>query len=58
VPRQTKAETPKPARVHLLDTNIILRFLIGDDPPQAALVAIIGKKDRNRLIVEGEVFEL
>ena len=36
MPRHKRAELPKPAPVHLLDTNVILRFLIGDDPPKAS----------------------
>jgi predicted nucleic-acid-binding protein len=33
VPRRKKAERLAPT--HLVDTNVLLRFLIGDDPPKA-----------------------
>jgi predicted nucleic-acid-binding protein len=35
VPRRRKSKPPS-LPVHLLDTNVILRYLIGDDAPRAA----------------------
>jgi predicted nucleic-acid-binding protein len=36
VPRRKKAKSPPSTALHLIDTNVILRFLIGDDPAKAA----------------------
>jgi uncharacterized protein len=41
VPRRKKRERRPAAPVHLLDTNVILRFLIGDDQPKAARAAAL-----------------
>src|SRR6266436_3878109 len=35
MPRRGKAKA-SPVPLHLLDTNVILRYLIGDDPPRAS----------------------
>lgn len=52
MPRPKKAK-PATTPTRLLDTNVILRFLIGDDPPQAARAsALMGRVERNELIVE------
>jgi predicted nucleic acid-binding protein len=36
VPRRTKGKKQQEIPAHLIDTNVILRFLIGDDQPKAA----------------------
>jgi predicted nucleic-acid-binding protein len=35
VPRRKKADQVGAVSVHLIDTNVLLRFLIGDDPAKA-----------------------
>lgn len=44
MPRRKKGEGRPAAPVHLLDTNVILRFLVGDDPPKAARAAALMKR--------------
>ena len=53
MPRRKKAE-PRPAvPEHLADTNILLRFLIGDDPPKAArATALMGRVERAEEVLE------
>jgi predicted nucleic acid-binding protein len=41
VPRRKKVNSPQSTPLHLIDTNVILRFLIGDDPPKAARAAAL-----------------
>lgn len=43
MPRRAKAR-PQRRPLHLVDTNIILRFLIGDDPPRAARAKALMEK--------------
>ena len=45
MPQRKKDE--KAARVHLIDTNILLRFLIGDDPPKATRAKALMKRVEN-----------
>ena len=59
MPQRKKAEARPAARAHLIDTNVILRFLIGDDPPKAArAVALMNRVERADEILElsDEVF--
>ncbi len=58
MPRRGKAKAAKriPLPVHLLDTNVILRYLIGDEPPlasrAAALMERVERGDEVILITE------
>jgi predicted nucleic-acid-binding protein len=53
VPRRKKAEERQPLLIHLLDTNVILRFLIGDDPTKAARATGLMKRvERGQEIVD------
>jgi predicted nucleic-acid-binding protein len=57
VPRRKKSKTP-PAPVHLLDTNVILRYLIGDNPPLAArALALMERAEQGKesVIISEEV---
>jgi predicted nucleic-acid-binding protein len=36
VPRRKKVKSRPAVPLHLIDTNVLLRYLIGDDPPKAA----------------------
>src|SRR5262249_33237532 len=40
VPQRTRGESQQ-QRTHLLDTNVLLRYLVADDPPKAARVAAL-----------------
>src|SRR5260370_7284202 len=52
VPRRAKRE-PKSHSIHLLDTNVILRFLIGDDPAKASrAILLMESVEQGREIVE------
>jgi predicted nucleic-acid-binding protein len=52
VPRRARDEA-KTQLLHLLDTNVILRFLIGDDPPKAARATrLMERVERNEAAVE------
>jgi len=52
VPRRGKGDS-KSATVHLLDTNVIIRFLIGDDPPKAArAIRLMERVERGLEIIE------
>jgi predicted nucleic-acid-binding protein len=42
MPQRKKDE--KAAQVHWIDTNILIRFLIGDDPPKAARAKTLMKR--------------
>ncbi len=53
MPRRKKAEVRPPVSRHLIDTNVILRFLIGDDPPKAAAASgLMGRVERGEELVE------
>jgi len=41
VPRRRKAKPQQQKPTHLIDTNVLLRYLIGDDPPKAARAAAL-----------------
>jgi predicted nucleic acid-binding protein len=41
VPRHKKVKRRPAIPVHLIDTNVILRYLMGDDPPRAARAAAL-----------------
>ncbi len=52
MPRHARPE-PKSAPFHLLDINVILRFLIGDNPPQATrAVLLMEKVERAQELIE------
>ncbi len=52
MPRRAKRE-PKSHSIHLLDTNVILRFLIGDDPAKARrAILLMESVEQGREIVE------
>ena len=52
MPQRTRAKrVAKP--VHLIDTNVILRFLVGDDPPKAArAMTLMERLERGEEAVE------
>jgi uncharacterized protein len=53
VPQRKKVESQRTVPYHLIDTNVILRFLIGDDPPKAArATALMSRVERNQEVVE------
>jgi predicted nucleic acid-binding protein len=53
VPPRKKARRRPAIPLHLIDTNVILRFLIGDDPPKAArATALMERVERNEEWVE------
>jgi predicted nucleic-acid-binding protein len=52
VPQRARAES-RPPSVHLLDTNVILRFLIEDDPPKATrAIRLMERVERGREGIE------
>jgi uncharacterized protein len=58
VPRRKKAERAPTTPLHFIDTNVILRFLIGDDPPKATrATALFERVERGqeRVVVPEEV---
>jgi predicted nucleic acid-binding protein len=53
VPRRKKDKGRPAPPLHLLDTHVILRFLIADDPPRAArAAALMGRVERAEESVE------
>jgi len=44
VPRRKKDELPSSATAHLIDTNVIMRFLMGDDQAKAARVTALMRR--------------
>jgi predicted nucleic-acid-binding protein len=60
VPQRKRAEPPA-ARIPLVDTNVLIRFLIGDDPPKAAKAKALMQRveggDEAVDLVEGVVVE-
>ena len=59
MPQRKKGDLPGKPAVHLIDTNVILRFLMGDDPPKAArAAALMNRVERADELVEltDEVF--
>jgi predicted nucleic-acid-binding protein len=44
MPRPRNARARRSVPVHLVDTNVILRYLIGDDPPSAAKATALMKR--------------
>jgi predicted nucleic-acid-binding protein len=53
VPRRRKGESRATVPLHLLDTNAILRFLIGDDEPKAArATALMDRVERDEEWIE------
>ena len=52
MPQRAKAESKSPS-IHLLDTNVIVRFLIGDDPPKATrAVRLMESVERHKEEIE------
>ena len=41
MPRHASSESRQPAGLRLIDTNVILRYLVGDDPSKAAPAAAL-----------------
>ena len=53
MPRPKKAESRGSTKPHLIDTNVILRYLIGDDPSKAdQAVALMTRVERSEEVVE------
>jgi predicted nucleic-acid-binding protein len=53
VPQRKKASRRPAAQQALVDTNVILRFLVGDDPPKAArAAALMGRVERSEDTIE------
>jgi len=53
VPQPRKAELVQGGQGHFVDTNVIVRYLIGDDPPKAArATAMLERLERGEEIVE------
>jgi predicted nucleic-acid-binding protein len=53
VPRRKKDKKRPAVPVHLLDTNVILRYLVGDDSAKAArATALLERVDRGEEMVE------
>jgi predicted nucleic acid-binding protein len=52
VPQRKRAER-RATPIHLIDTNVLLRFLIGDDPPKAARAkALMQRVERGEETIE------
>ena len=53
MPRRAKGESRPVTATHLIDTNVIVRFLMGDDPPKAArATALMERVERAEETVE------
>ena len=53
MPRRKKAEKLAPVPLHLIDTNVILRYLMGDDPEKSArTVSLMERVEQGQEIVE------
>jgi len=53
VPQRVKDEAETAVPVHLVDTNVLLRFLVGDDVPKAARAsALMDRVEKSAEIIE------
>ena len=52
MPRRKKVKKVPPSHAHLIDTNVVLRYLIGDDPANAARAAdLMGRVERAETVI-------
>jgi predicted nucleic-acid-binding protein len=53
VPPHKKGKSAASVPVYLVDTNVILRFLVGDDPPKAArATALMDRVEKAEVVLE------
>lgn len=53
MPQPKKDNTQRAVPINLVDTNVLLRFLMGDDPPKAArAAALMERVERSEELIE------